>query len=73
MVVSFFIGYVGLTPYYHTIKLVSEQDKITLPKKFKAVQPKVTMLSHRRKFFKKHKPTKSNERTRRNKNSNRSF
>lgn len=73
MKVFFFIGYVGLTAQYHTIELVPEKSTFSVPSKFNSVQPKVIMLSPRRKFFKKHKSTKSNERTRRNKNSNRSF
>lgn len=73
MKVFFFTGYIGLTAHYHTIELVPEKIKISIPSAFNSKQPKVVMLSPRRKFFKKHKSTKSNERTRRNKNSNRSF
>ena len=70
MKVFLFTGYMGLTAHYHTIELVPEKVKISIPSAFASRQPKVVMLSPRRKFFKKHKSTKSNERTRRNKNSN---
>ena len=73
MKVFLFTRYIGLAAYYHTVELVPEKVKISIPSAFNSKQPKVIMLSPRRKFFKKHKATKSNERTRRNKNSNRSF